>query len=167
MSTTRRPWIVLAVLFTMTTGAMTAGCGGGGGGGAIQGPPPVPARGKVTYKGLPVEGATVSFLGDGKSRAAMAITDAGGDFLLTTVRSGDGAVPGIHKVTVTKIIGQPSAKANTGPMSMEDAVKASKEATAPKALSMLPEKYATAASSPLQFEVKSGDKNEFPIELTD
>jgi hypothetical protein len=108
----------------------------------------------------------VSFLGDGKIRAAYATTDAAGEFILTTNRSGDGAVPGIHKVTVTKVVGAP-AKASTGPMSMEAAAKAAQEPAPAKPLSLIPEKYGIADSSPLSFTVKAGDKNDFAIELVD
>lgn len=159
MVTSRRMRIAMATLVTVVIG-----CSGGGGG--YSGPQPVPARGKVTYKNLPVEGATVSFLGDGKSRAALAVTDAAGEFILTTVRSGDGAVPGTHRVTVTKIITPPGAAKKTGAMTMEEAAKAAQEPPA-KPLSMLPDRYASAESSGLEFIVKAGENNEFLIELTD
>ena len=142
--------------------ALTVGCGAGD----PQGPKTVPAKGKVTYKNAPVEGATVSFLGDGKSAPAVAVTDAAGEFILTTTRSGDGAVPGTHRVTVSKFVAPP-AKAQIGPMSMEDAAKTSKEPPTSKPLSMLPEKYGMVNSSGLEFTVKEGDKNDFKIELTE
>ena len=154
----RRGQLVIASL-----AAILIGCSGGNTAG-YKGPKPVPAKGKVSYKNQPVEGATVSFLG---SRAAIAVTDASGEFILTTVTSGDGAVPGDHKVTVTKIVAPPSAAKKAGNMSMEDAAKAAQEPPAAKPLSLLPDKYASAESSGLQYTVKSGDKNEFNIELTD
>jgi hypothetical protein len=157
MMASRCPWLV-AGLMTLTS----IGCSK-----APEGPKTVPAKGKVTFKSLPVEGATVSFLGDGKTAPAIAITDAGGEFILTTSRSGDGAVPGSHRVTVTKIINPPGAsKAKSGMMSMEDAAKAAAEPPA-KPLYMLPEHYASAETSGLTFTVKEGDKNDFLIELTD
>lgn len=158
---TFRQMLVMAVLSTLIMGC------GGAGGTPYAGTPPVPAKGKVTYKNLPVEGATVSFLGDGKIRAAMAVTDSAGDFILTTIRSGDGAVPGDHKVTVTKIVEAPGAKASTGAMSMEDAAKAAQAPPAAKPLSMLPDKYGSSSSSPLSYTVKAGGPNDFKIELTD
>ncbi len=150
----------------LVTAAMTTAIIGGCGGEVSKGPKPIPASGKVTYKNLPVEGATVSFLGDGKIPPAMALTDSSGEFILTTSRSGDGAVPGVHRVTVTKIVGPPAAK-STGSMSMEDAAKAASAPAAAKPLSMLPDRYAAADSSGLQFTVKAGDKNNFAIDLTD
>ena len=116
MMAARGAWFLIAALVTLTIG-----CSKG-----PAGPKTAPASGKVTYKNLPVEGATVSFVGDGKTAPAIAITDAAGEFILTTSRSGDGAVPGKHRVTVTKIVGPPAAKSK-GPISMEDAAKAAKD----------------------------------------
>ena len=141
---------------------LVSGCAAGGKGG----PKTVAASGKVTYKNLPVEGATVSFLGDGKTPPAIAITDSSGEFVLTTVRSGDGAVTGTHRVTVTKIVG-PAKKAAKTNMTMEEAAKAAQEPAEAKPLSMLPDKYASVDSSDLQFEVKSSGSNIFEIKLTD
>jgi hypothetical protein len=150
----RQLWLVMACIATLSIGCSKAPVG----------PKKVPAGGKVTYKNVPVEGATVSFLGDGKLAPAVAITDASGEFVLTTNQSGDGAVPGTHRVTVTKIIGQPVK--TTGSMSMDDAAKAA-SAPPPKQVSPIPEKYNSVDSSGLQFTVKEGDKNHFAIELKD
>lgn len=153
MTASRRTWLVTAGLIVLASG-----CGK-----APAGPQKVPAGGKVTYKDQPVEGATVSFLGDGNGTPAIAITDAAGEFILTTSQSGDGAVPGVHKVSVSKFVGQPAK--STGPTSMEDAAKAAKSAAASKQMSMLPDRYNSADSSGLQYTVKEGDKNHFLIEL--
>lgn len=159
MTASRCTWLVAAGLITVAVG-----CSGG----APAGPKTVRASGKVTYKNIPVEGATVSFLGDGKIAPAIAITDSLGSFVLTTNRSGDGAVPGVHRVTVTKIVAPPSAvKSNTGTMTMEEAAKAAKEPPPAKPLSMLPDRYRSPDSSGLTYTVKQGDKNEFKIELTE
>ena len=152
-----RSWFLIAALATCVAGCWR---------GLSGGPKVVPASGKVTYKNLPVEGATVSFLGDGKTVPAIAITDSAGDFILTTTRSGDGAVPGKHQVTVTKIIGPPVAKTK-GPMSMEEAAKAANDPPPAKPLSMLPDRFSSANSSGLSYEVKEGQSNNFKIELTE
>ena len=132
---------------------------------APVGPKTTPVSGKVLYKNLPVEGATVSFLGDGTTRAAMAITDSLGQFVLTTTRSGDGAVPGVHKITISKIIA-PLTKSASEPMSMEAAAKAVNVPPA-QPLSMLPAKYQSALSSGLSQTVKAKEKNEFTFDLKD
>lgn len=155
MMASRCAWIVTACVT-----AVMVGCSGGG----PAGPKTTPVKGKVTYKNAPVEGATVSFLGDGKSAPATAVTDAAGQYVLRTTRPGDGAVPGVHKVTVTKIVTPPAAATSkSGSTSMEDAAKSASEASA-KPQHMLPERYASAETSGLEFTVKSG-ANDIPIEL--
>ena len=159
MTASRLTWLVAAGLLTVAVG-----CSGGG----PAGPKTVPASGKVTYKNVPVEGATVSFLGDGKVAPAIAVTDSTGSFILTTSRSGDGAVPAVHRVTVTKVVAPPSAvSTNNGKMTMEDAAKAANAPPPAKPLSMLPDRYRSPESSGLTYTVKQGDKNEFKIELTE
>lgn len=156
MTASRYAWLLMTVILTIVTG-----CSGGG----SSGPKVVAARGKVTYKNLPVEGAIVSFLGDGKTAPAMGTTDSKGEFVLTTVRAYDGAIAGVHRVTVSKVVGPPPS--STKPMSMEEAAKAANSGPPAKPTSMLPERYASADSSGLQFEVKQGDKNDFAIDLID
>ncbi len=153
MMASRCAWIVTAGVMVVM-----AGCSKGG----PAGPKTTPVKGKVTYKSLPVEGATVSFLGDGKSAPAIAITDAAGQYILTTTKSGDGAVPGVHKVTVTKIVVPPNS-GKPKSTSMEEAAKSAAEPPA-KPLHMLPERYASADTSGLEFTVKEG-ANDIPIEL--
>ncbi len=132
-----------------------------------SGPKSVKASGVVTYKGHPVAEANVSFLGDGKVRPAVAITDEQGEFVLTTSKSGDGAVPGMHAVTVVKTA-EPPTKAASGAVSMEDAAKAAQETPEEaKTLYLVPEKYSTASTSGLSFEVKDGSENRFEIKLED
>jgi len=151
-------WVVLAFFVT--------GCGPGG----APKPSTVKVTGKVLYKDQPVAGASVAFLGDGQIPAAWGRTDAEGKFELTTTESGDGAVPGMHKVTVSKSAAPKTTSTATGVASMEEAVKKSqepkgKEEAAPT--SLLPEKYAQAATSTLSFEVKSPGPNDFTIKLED
>jgi hypothetical protein len=127
----------------------------------------VPVTGNVTYKGGPVAEAQVSFLGDGKTRPAIAITDEQGNFTLTTSRSGDGAVPGKHAVTVTKTASPPGKDAGKR-SSMEEAAKAAQNPPAEaKVLHLIPESYSTADTSGLSFEVKEGQKNHFEIAIKD
>ena len=146
-----------------------AGCGGGGGG--VARPKTVKVTGKVVYKGQPVAGASVAFLGDGSSTPALGRTDAEGRFELTTFDAGDGAVVGTHKVTVAKIVPPKSASTSTGIGSMEAAAKKASErgnempSEDAGTLSLLPEKYAQAATTDLSFEVKSSGTNDFTIEL--
>jgi hypothetical protein len=137
-------------------------------------PKTVKVTGKVMYKQQPVSGASVAFLGDGKSPPALGRTDAEGRFELTTSDPGDGAVPGVYKVTVSKIVASSKPSTATGAASMEEMAKkaaergnrpAPPEETGP--MSLLPEKYSQAASTDLSFEVKESGTNDFTIELKD
>lgn len=76
----------------------------------------VPVSGKVTYKGAPVDGATVAFLQESQagvaSHTCTGQTDAQGVYKLMTFETPakpvDGAIPGKYMVTVTKYAGGPS-----------------------------------------------------------
>src|SRR5581483_10787559 len=81
---------------------LTTGCSGGG-------PPDRRPTKKVTvlvsYKGAPLQGATVTFLPQGadvKDCAAFGKTDAQGRAKMKTYVEGDGAVLGTHKVLLDK-----------------------------------------------------------------
>lgn len=137
----------------VSLGLLLPGCSGGG----VSGTAPV--VGKVTYKGAPVEGAVVSFIGEGDgARVATAISGPGGAYELTTVDS-KGALPGKYSVTVTK-----TETAAGAEQSMEEAAKSL--APPPASQELLPAKYGDPAQSPLKFEVKSG-ANTIDLPLTD
>jgi hypothetical protein len=122
----------------------------------------VPATGMVTYKGKPVEGATISFIPDGPQRAATAISGPNGKYELTTLDQ-TGAMPGNYTVLVRKL---DIPAASTAPVSMEEALKLNtRPPPAPKDL--VPSKYSDPARTPLRFEVKAREANVFNIELTD
>lgn len=70
-------------------------------------PATFPVTGTVTYKGKPVEGASVSLVpSDPKVRSATGITNADGKFEVSTYYSSNetplGAMPGEYSVTVSK-----------------------------------------------------------------
>jgi len=122
----------------------------------------VPVSGKVTYKGQPIKGATVSFIPDGDARPATAISGPGGTYRLMTLDT-PGATPGLYTVVVRK---NDLPLESTKPVSMEDAVKLnSRPPPPPKEL--LPAKYADSARSPLKFEVKAGQTNAIDLQLAD
>ena len=144
--------------FSVILGAAIVGCGGG-----VETPETVPVSGTVMYNGNPVPGATVSFMSDAAPRAATGITDSEGKFQLSTFGANDGAIPGEHKVTVTKIEGEQAASTspNTAmmndPSAMANAYQQQAQgagAQGPK--SALPEKYASLSSTPLTETVKEG-----------
>ena len=77
-------------------GLLLCGCGGPN--------DPVTVKGVVTLDGVPVGGATVSFLPEREDgRPANALTESDGSFRLTTFKKGDGALRGAYRVVVTKL----------------------------------------------------------------
>jgi hypothetical protein len=147
-STVRGGWLGLALL-------MGAGCGGGGA------PAPVPVKGTVTLDGKPLADATVQFVAqDAGGRDATGTTNAEGAFALSTVKPGDGALPGKYKVVI-----QPPAPVNGGApaASMEDAQKGVRDKSARGI--PLPDRYTRAdltvltqdvpAAGPVVFELTS------------
>jgi len=122
----------------------------------------VPVSGKVTYKGQPVEGATISFMPEGDTRPATAISGPGGAYRLMTLDA-PGAMPGQYTVVVRKTdIPTESTKA----VSMEDALKLNSRPP-PQPKELLPAKYGDAARSPLKIEVKTGQSNPTDLQLAD
>ncbi|MDA1039553.1 MAG: carboxypeptidase-like regulatory domain-containing protein [Planctomycetota bacterium] len=81
-------WLVAAVIL------LPAGCGRPGAA------PTAPVGGTLSAAGTPIAGVNVTFTpADGRS--ATGITDAEGRFTLSTFATGDGAVPGRHRVTLS------------------------------------------------------------------
>jgi hypothetical protein len=153
-----RSCFLLAVLTTISAAAL--GCGGGGTG--LDGT--VPVSGTVTQKGTSLAGATVTFAPTGQgARAASAITDANGQFTLTTLTAGDGAFPGDYQVTVIKT--ETIGKVYTPEEANAYYAEHQTQPPAPEIKNMLDEKYADATTSGLTASVKRGEKNEFTFAL--
>lgn len=140
-----------------------AGCGGGD----TKGPDLAEAKGVVTYKGKPLEGAVVQFLVE-DAPIATGTTNEKGEFVMTT-GGRKGAPIGTAKVTVTKEAASYSSSANTNmtpdqmrKMQMERGM--GKATATPKDL--IPRKYADPATSGLTAEVsEDASKNEFTFPL--
>ena len=148
-----------------------AGCQGGSELGTV------PVSGTVTLDGQAVAGVTVAFkprAADG--RGAVGVTAADGKFTLTTLQSGDGALPGSYVVTFTKFaageatrspppVNEPSpAKAAKMAQYTKSRGKPPPGAVAPK--NELPDKYASPETSSFTAEVKLGEKNDFTFAMT-
>ena len=85
-------------------GIAVLGCGLASGCGSASGVTQtelVPVKGQLTYKGQPVTKGTVTFEPEDFGRPASGPIQPDGSFVLTTRRSGDGVVPGHHRVIVT------------------------------------------------------------------
>lgn len=132
----------IAALAGIAFAAFAVGCGSGRDG-------TVPVAGEVRFQGQPVAAAYVTFF-PRSGRPAMAFTDVSGCFRMRTWNEGDGAVVGEHVVCVTK--------QQTGSTKPEESGYAF-------AKNVLPERYATVATSPLRVVVKTASPNEFMFEL--
>jgi hypothetical protein len=109
------------------------------------------------YKGQPVEGATVIFAPQDHSHPAAAKTGPDGRFALRTFKTGDGAVPGNFKVTVTKIEMTSQAMA---------AATDDEEVPEPDEKWLLPQNYGNFATSGLTATVSESGDNDFTFDLT-
>jgi hypothetical protein len=133
--------------------AGTAGC-------TPSGPPMEPVTGVVLYHGRPVERARVMFVGPDSPRAAVGTTNDAGEFRLSTMSEGDGAVVGEHQVTVTSFTPEAIAKMSNAE---QEALGRGQKVQG----SSLPTKYASFETSGLSATVEAGGKNHFQFELTD
>lgn len=149
-----------------------AGCSGSGGSANC-----VAVTGTVTYKGVPVEGATVSFTPQAQGvRAAFGTTDSSGRFSLTTLKPGDGAMAGLYSVTIEKpsgaapVAAPPAGLDPASPEGMAAARTAYEQTKAkgePEPADLLPAKYKTAATSGLKADVQASGGNDFTFALTE
>lgn len=141
---------------------LTLGCSGGSNGNR---PPTYPVSGTITLNGKPVDGATVTFEPMEGKGSAVGSTDAQGKYNLSTFNSGDGAIEGQFKVSISKYL-TPVVKPSTstppgtfGPPGLPDDYSppvvgsgASRGASAgPK--NELPAKYANVETSALRATV--------------
>lgn len=118
-------------------------------------PQTYPVTGIVTYQDKPVDGATVTFIGEKYS--ATGKTDANGRYRLTTFQPGDGAVPGEYQVIITKFIA-PTLQDN------QESEPSGDEVQQPVFKSELPEKYANPQTSHLRAKIVSGPTElDFPL----
>jgi hypothetical protein len=120
--------------------------------------------GVVTYEGLPLEGASVTFIPDNSNTHKMSasnITDANGKYILNTQGiKKSGAVTGKYNVTISKIV---VAEQHN---KLEDAIKASKSDTGKGgARQELPAKYLKPESSGFTVVVEPNDNNVFNFDL--
>jgi hypothetical protein len=123
--------------------------------------PTVPVKVTVTYKGAPVEGATVTFIESGETPTpSYGLTDAQGSAQLKTSYA-EGAVVGAHQVTITK------TQTEGGPMADQDSPDYNPDPPPAVVKSLIPQKYGSTATSGLSADVKKGDPNEFTFDLTD
>lgn len=108
-----------------------------------------PVSGLVRFNGKPLATGTVTFVPP-HGRAATGPIRSDGTFELSTYSSGDGAIIGKNKVAIWVI--RSDANTSAGPEQEGN-------------IMVIPPHYATAEGSGLEFEVKSGQANNFTLEL--
>lgn len=155
-----KQWVGVGVISALSL-VVLAGCG-----------PSTPSNrpktnvvtGKVTYKGAPVEGATVSFIPtDPKGKGAVASTDASGQYKLTTFGGGgEGAVAGSYRVTIAKT----TTKSKLTEKQEQEYMAKGMPMPPPEVKDELPVKYKQDASSGLTADVKEGGGS-FDFDLKD
>jgi hypothetical protein len=109
-----------------------------------------PVSGRVTLDGAPVSTGTVTFV-PSRGRAAKGEIKQDGRFVLSTYRPEDGAIVGKHKAAVMVL--RSDIQKTPGP-EQEQSIMA------------IPPRYAIAEESGLEYEVKTGQTNEFTLELS-
>lgn len=125
-------------------------------------PAVVPAEGVITYKGQPVEGATVVFIPTTGSHAASAYTDSSGRFSMAAFPPDPGVVPGSYRVTVTKLNVSGGGGGSPTGFVHDDGFRPPVPAG-----SLVPAKYSDANMSDLTAEVPEGGKTDFTFDLQD
>jgi hypothetical protein len=120
-----------------------------------------PVEGTVTLDGKPLVGALVQFVPQGKGRDATAETDKNGEFAMSTMKSGDGVVPGDYKVVISPPMGTVDPKQYA---SSDEAMSAASKAPAKKAAGpAFPQKYSRPDLTPLTQQVPASGKLKFEL----
>jgi hypothetical protein len=122
----------------------------------------------VTFNGKPVPAGTIMFHPDA-GPAAVGVIGPDGTYTLTTMRPGDGAVVGSHRVTIqATAVGQGSL---ADPKNFEEEMQLAQRKD-PKAKVLLPgkvdwivpEKYSRPDTTDLTAQVRSGTNSiDFPL----
>ena len=121
-------------LSALVTALLVVGCG------RSDGPQTAPVKGTLTMAGKPLANVSVTFLPTQRGPIATGNTNENGEFILTTVRPGDGAPIGSHKV----------------------ALGAAEEGQKRPAI---PDRYGRPDTTDLTAEVKAGQTNVFTFEV--
>jgi hypothetical protein len=135
----KRPAPDLTIKLALLAGLLLSCASGCGARGAGTLPELIPVKGKVTFKGQPLDMGIVHFEPDDYGRPATGKLQPDGTFVLSTLKEGDGVVAGHHRVSITGT----NAKS--------------------KSLA-LPKKYANGMTSKLEADV-STDKSEFTFDI--
>jgi hypothetical protein len=147
--------VALVAVLALVVG-ISAGCSSRSGR-----PPTYPVTGTVTWKGKPLEAATVVYVPVTPGvEAASGITDAAGRYRLTTYVAGDGAQAGEYHVKVSKYdLKKATQEEKQKFVSIEEEQKmvfARDELPTPPAKNTLPKKYESESTSGIGHTVTKG-----------
>ena len=143
----RSRFVVVRSFVLLSIAALAAGCGPSG-----NEKPTAVVRGKITYRGKPLELGTVMFIPDNMGPTAMGAIKKDGTYELSTYHEGDGATIGTHKVSIACKEEQTNFEGN---------------AAATDGKRLIPDKYFQEVTSGLTADVKAGQENTFDFNLTD
>jgi hypothetical protein len=119
------------------------------------------AGGVVRFNGRPLEGGLVTFTNPTLGVSATGRTDAEGRFTLTTFAAGDGAVPGKHTVSVSKVqTPSPVVDKSAAPV-----WRNARTPPPPQPRWLIPRRYGNAETSGLTAEVSESGNSDIILEL--
>ena len=114
------------------------------------------------FDGKPLPNASIQFVPQGDAgRDATGQTDASGHFTMSTLKPGDGVVPGDYKVVITPPM---EAAAPQQYATADEAMNAASKAPPPKpAVPNFPAKYARVDQTPLTQKVPASGRVTFEL----
>lgn len=136
-------------LLVLTSLTQCVGCGG---------EERIKVNGTVTLAGQPVPKAVVMFMSDAGGRPVVANTDEEGQYELTLMGSGDGAVAGSYRVTVVALEEEGELSARP-PVDEKNAMLAEIRGKTREPRWRTPKRYASPGTSGLSFDVKANEEN--------
>jgi len=149
------------VLFVLAVSVI--GCGK-----SLDPPEPVyPVSGVITFQGMPLAGADVTFHNLDKRRSAFGRTNDRGEYRLTTFSMNDGAVEGRAVLTVIKVLPPTITKAAADTESEAYQPPGEGVSDSPTVLtSGVPPRYASSGTSGLVANINRDGPNELNFDLS-
>ncbi|MDR2171962.1 MAG: hypothetical protein LBP59_17595 [Planctomycetaceae bacterium] len=151
----------LKIIFALLFFCQVCGCSGGGLEGLYQ------VKGQVLLDDQPAENVNVFFSPvkkTAKARPAIGITDANGNFKLTTLKTNDGIYPGTYRIHLSKSELAPEALILTEEERKKKYTNKNGVYTPPYN-QYIPKKYTNPNTSGLNYTVKKGKNKNITLKL--
>jgi hypothetical protein len=150
----RGAFMRMALVVVACCSLISAGCGGSTDKWKKDRPQTVPATGKVTLNGEPLEGAQVVLVSKSGSHGASALSAKDGSFHLATFPPDDGVVAGSYKVMVVKSL-------------VPEIQEPGEDSTVMTVAKLLvPKKYTSPETSGISIDIPPAGKKDLHFELT-